>query len=200
MIFLSLHKILLFMSCIQAISLTETKDVFSILQAIVTIAAMIIGGIWTYRKFIKQRLLYPRINLSMSIDFMSVSQTHNLIHVAILHENKGDTLLQSQHAELRLRQVLPLPSGIDSDLNTGKDPVLNPATYIEWPMMYNRYWDFQNESPFEIEPGENDSLHADFFIEKHIIGVQFYYYISNIKKQNKDLGWSLTTYYPIPEK
>jgi hypothetical protein len=180
-------------------SLTEVKDFFGILQSFATIIAMIIGGIWTYRKFIKQRLLYPRINLSMSIDFMSVSQTHNLIHVAIFHENKGDTLLQSQHAELRLRQVLPLPSGIESDLNTGKDPVLNPATYIEWPMIQNRYWDFQKESPFEIEPGESDSLHADFFIEKHLKGIQFYYYISNIKKQENDLGWSLTLYYPVPE-
>jgi hypothetical protein len=153
------------MCCIHAFSLTDTKDVFSILQAIATITAMIIGGIWTYRKFIKQRLHYPRIDLSMTVECIPVSETHNLIHVAILHVNKGETLLQSENAELRLRQVLPLPNEIEAEVKKGNINLTEPYSYVEWPMLQIKNWDFTGENSFEIEPEESDSLHADFFIE-----------------------------------
>jgi hypothetical protein len=187
------------MSCIQAISLTETKDVFDVLQSVATIAAMIIGGIWTYRKFIKQRHHYPRINLKMSVESIPVSETHNLIHVAILHENKGETLLQSKNAELHLRQVLPLPIEIEAEVKKDNNQSA-PYPYVEWPMLQCKNWNFTGENSFEIEPEESDSLHADFFIENTVKAIQLYYYISNIKKHEKTIGWSDSVYFKFPEK
>jgi hypothetical protein len=176
----------------------EFKDWVDILQAAFTIAAMIVGGIWTYRMFIKKREHYPGINLSFTIDCMEVDETHNLVHVAILHENIKETLLKAKTAELRLRCVLPLPASIEKELRTGADPVSNEYASIEWPMILERNWTFTEELPFEIEPGESDSMHADFFVDKQVKIIQFYYYIANIEKKGKNLGWALTQYYQIP--
>jgi hypothetical protein len=177
---------------------SEFKDWVEILQAAFTIAAMIVGGIWTYRMFIKKREHYPGINLSFTIDCMEIDETHNLVHVAILHENIKETLLMAKTAELRLRRVQPLPASIERDLKTGADPVSDVYASIEWPMILERNWTFTEELPFEIEPGESDSLHADFFVDKHVKIIQFYYYIANIEKKGKNLGWALTQYYQIP--
>lgn len=177
---------------------TEFKDLVTIIQSGFTIAAMIVGGIWTYHKFIKKREHYPRINLSFTIDSMAVNETHNLVHVAVLHENKGETLMEAKSAEMRLRHVLPLPVAIKKDLNAGNDPISEDFATIEWPMLMDRNWTFSRELPFEIEPGESDSLHADFFVDKNVKTVQFYFFIANMEKKEKNLGWALTWYYQIP--
>jgi hypothetical protein len=187
-----------FVACTLFHSLSDTKDIIDIIQAIATIAALIVGGIWTYLKFIKKREHYPRINLSFTIDSMAVDETHNLIHVAVLHENKGETLMEAKNAELRLRHVLPLPGEIKKDLNTGADPVSKAYATIEWPMLMEREWKFSHELPFEIEPGESDSLHADFFVNKNVKIVQFYFFIANIEKKDKNLGWAFTQYFQVP--
>ncbi|MEI6433436.1 MAG: hypothetical protein WCP32_01230 [Bacteroidota bacterium] len=177
---------------------TEFKDWVDIIQAGFTIAAMIVGGIWTYRMFIKKREHYPGINLSITIDCMEVDASHNLVHVAILHENIKETLLKAKTAELRLMRVLPLPSPIEKNLKAGADPVSEDSTCIEWNLILERNWTFSEKAPFEIEPGESDSLYADFFVDKQVKIIQFYYYIANIEKEGKNLGWALTRYYQIP--
>ncbi|MCX6279849.1 MAG: hypothetical protein NT004_17405 [Bacteroidetes bacterium] len=47
---------------------TEFKEWVDIIQAGFTIAAMIVGGIWTYRMFIKKREHFPGINLSITFE------------------------------------------------------------------------------------------------------------------------------------
>jgi hypothetical protein len=127
---------------------------------------------------------------------MHIDESHNLVHVAILHENKGETLLDANLAELRIRRVLPLTKEVKNALEDHVDPVSANETGIEWPLINERKWSFNLNNPFEIEPGERDSLHADFFIDKNEKIVQFYYYIANVKKEKK-LGWTLTQYYQI---
>ena len=41
----------------------------------------------------------------------------------------------------------------------------------------------RNEKDFEIEPGESDSLHADYIIESDIKVSEFYFYLRNARKK-----------------
>ena len=179
-------------------SLSDLKDFMAILQAVFTIAAMIIGGIWTYHKFIKKREHYPKLNLSMSLDCLPLNETHNLVHVAVVHENKGEVLMEAKTAEMRLRLVAPLQpeEGYDPDaIRRLTDPAMH---YILWPALEIREYTFTEDYQFEIEPKESDTLHADFLVEKWVTSVQVYYYIRNIEKGNKNLGWALSNYYVLP--
>jgi hypothetical protein len=91
--------------------------------------------------------------------------------------------------------VTPLPSDILKELTKGNDPVKDAETFVMWPMIQSRVWNFSNKDSFEIEPGEKDSLLAEFFIEKEIKDVQLYYFLSNATKKEKSVGWTMTKFF-----
>ncbi len=100
-------------------------------------------------------------------------------------------ILHSELAELRICQVVPIPEEIKASVDDGYDPVIEGETEIEWPMLHGREWKWSKGS-FEIEPGEADSLHADFIIDSDVKLVEFYFFLSNSKKKRSDLGWTIT--------
>jgi hypothetical protein len=127
-----------------------------------------------------------------------VNETHNLIHVAVLHENKGEVLMEGKTAEMRLRLVAPLHPEIGQDVEKLRQQVEETSNCIVWPALEVRLWEFSEWNPFEIEPDEQDTLHADFLVEKTVKSIQIYYYIHNIEKRKKNLGWALSQYFQVP--
>ncbi len=158
------------------------------LQAIIISIGAILGGFWTYFLFIQQRLRYPKLKLNMEIVPFKLSEYRKLIRVEIIIENIGIILFKSDYAELRLRQVLPIDKiELLDSINKGFDPVENNSTHLQWPCFAQREWN----KIFEIEPGEHDTLYADFFIGQDIQIAEFYFYLKNMNKKNK-IGWSVT--------
>lgn len=51
-------------------------------------------------------------------------------------------------------------------------------------------------SGIEIEPGEIEQLHYDFFVASNIKAILVYSYFRNIQKSHR-VGWSLTTTHDI---
>lgn len=92
---------------------------------------------------------------------------------------------------MRLRKIVPISDEIRPDIEEGLDPVPEGKTEIEWPLVVGREWKW-NEKDFEIEPGESDSLHADYIIESDIKVSEFYFYLRNVKKKTQNIGWTLT--------
>lgn len=170
------------------------KNFSSVIQAIITTIAIIIGGIWTYLLFVRQRLNFPKVNIELIIQDKLISDSHRLVHVEASINNMGSVILRSNSAELRIRQVLPVSYDIKTFIDEGKDPVIEGKTEIEWPMLYGREWQW-GKNNFEIEPGESDSLHADYIIEGNVEVVEFYVFISNAKKNRPQFGWSRTQIY-----
>jgi len=114
-----------------------------------------------------------------------------LVHVELKIENRSDVILTSTWAELRLRQVLPLPEDLRGCVQANQDPVPVDRTEVEWPLITGRKWKF-DKATFEVEPGESDSLHADFMLKEDIAVAQFYFFLSNAAKSHSGLGWALT--------
>jgi len=177
--------------------LSNIQDISGIILDIATVIALLVGGIWTYLLFVKQRLSYPRINITLKVDHIPVTESHNLVYVEIQHDNKGSILFSAEKAELRLRQVIPLDKTISEEILLGKDPLSNEETVVEWPLLYQRNWKFSKDNPFEIEPNEKDSIFADFFLTNEVSCVQLYFYITNVKKKGKSIGWTATKTYKI---
>ena len=173
------------------------KDIVEIVQGIVTIVAILAGGIWTYLAFVRKRLRYPRAKLSITIDSSQIAPDYRLVHVAVQIDNTGYVLLAPEYAEVRLRQVMPLPAEIESRLKPGFDPVAPDEKELPWPLIVRREWNW-DPSDIEIEPGESDLLNADFVIIDTVEIVQIYTFVRNPKKRRTPRGWGATLLHTFP--
>jgi len=167
------------------------KDLSEIIQAVITSLGIILAGIWTWLLFVRQRLAFPKLDVDLVITDAIVLDGARFIHAQLSLKNVGSVVLASNRAELRMRQIAPLPDELKSDIQEGYDPVGSDRTEVEWPMIAGREWKW-NRGDFEIEPGENDSLEADFVISTAIQVVEFYSFIGNAKKKRQGIGWTLT--------
>jgi hypothetical protein len=59
------------------------KDLFEIIQEIITSAGIMIAGIWTYLRFVRQRQGYPKLNIELSIDHTVLPEGSRLVHVEV---------------------------------------------------------------------------------------------------------------------
>jgi len=181
--------------------LSANNDALSGLSEIVTIVAIIIGGIWTYRAFIKNRIGYPKANAELHIEDINLNSAENLVRVTAKLENIGQSLLRVRKYYMRIQQVLPIPDGFEptpdksehevkwwSISEHAKDHTASPSTKMR-----------------EIEPGETDILHFDFKIPSEITHVYLDFYVWNDKKktrwnwsfgetfrQKRELGWGFS--------
>lgn len=166
------------------------------LETYVTTAAIVVGGFWTYRKFVRHRTGFPIVELSLTPQPLRLDAGW-LVRVDVVMKNVGVTLAKFDSAELRLRQILPLPGDVAEGLASGYDPVPEGESQIMWPCLSRREWDGE-ELGFEVEPGEGGSLHADFFVPGGVEAVEFYFYLGNPKKRKQGVGWSKSVIYVLP--
>lgn len=176
---------------IEKISVGFWKDFSAIIQALFTSIGILIGGIWTYLLFVRQRLHFPKVNTVLSVTDVLLLGGNRLVHAEVKIDNVGSVILCSNYAELRIRQVVPVSKEINAIIEDDKDPVQENMTEVVWPMLFNREWKWGSKC-FEIEPGESDCLHADYVIPGYIKVVEFYGFIANAKKKRHGLGWTIT--------
>jgi len=166
------------------------KDLGDAIEHFAKVAALLVAGFWTYRTFVRQRLSFPRLELAMTIEEFCLSNTH-LLRIMVRAKNTGSVVAKSRQAELRLRQVVPLPEELRHHVAHGFDPIPEGRAKIEWPMLLGRQWQW-GEGEFEVEPNESDTLTADFFVSPTVEVIELYFYLSNAKKGRQGLGWTLT--------
>ncbi len=170
------------------------KNIFDIIQAIATVFAIIIGGIWSYMLFIRKRQKYPRANITHNITHRQIGNKKILLHVAVTITNVGDVLIALVSGETRIQQILPLSLELLKSINQGDKLPPEGNTEIEWPIIDSRESEWQNN---QIEPGENDQLHYDFILDDSIKIIEIYSHFKNAKIPQKDIGWNTTTIYDI---
>jgi len=171
--------------------LATLKDVADVVTGFATVAALAVGAAWTYFLFIRHRLRYPKAEIELLVDNASIPPDKRLVHVTMRVSSSGAILLAPKYAELRLRQVAPVPEELIARLRPGIDPVEPGRTELTWPMIAGREWNWDTGG-FEIEPGESDAVEADFVISSDVKTIQIYAFVRNPKKEDKGLGWTVT--------
>jgi hypothetical protein len=81
-------------------------------QALISTAAIVVGGIWTYILFIKNRTKFPKLKLSHSLYSRQIDPRQRLIRVTLLMENQSSILVKLNEVTVRLLQLDPWPQGI----------------------------------------------------------------------------------------
>src|SRR6266851_4929717 len=159
------------------ISLSTVRDIATIVQSIFTVAAVIIGGVWTYWLFVKKRQKYPSAKIE-----------HQISHRPIA---SGNVLLSLEKGKIRVSQVLP-PQDELLDILTRKKGTQVTNWHLLSPLVNPI-----GQETLEIEPSESQQFLVHYVIDADIQTILVYTYFRNVEKPKRNIGWTLTTIYDL---
>lgn len=177
------------------------KDKINVAEAIVSIFAIIVGGVWTYNLFIKERRHYPHANIEQKVSHAALSKHINLLRVGIELTNTGSSRLLSGKSVIRIQQILPVlpcpkqgPCAKD-EVSSALREIERKANTFSWRLIAKREHNFKKA--LDIEPGEKDFIEYEFVVPTEIKVVRIYSYFRNDKrsKNHDEIGWSISSHY-----
>ena len=169
------------------------KDTVATVQAIVTIGAVIIGGVWSYNLFIKERKNYPHLNVEQKSSHVAFSNQVNIFRVAVDLTNTGSSRVQLRDYFIRIQQVLPDALDMGKKVDAAVKGRTAEQDRFEWPLLNER----KSTLMVDIEPGEKQTMDFEFAVPSNVNVVRVYSYFQNERKHERDsgIGWGLSTYY-----
>ena len=177
--------------------ISQFKEIAEIIQVAVTVGAVLVGGLWSYQLFVRNRQKYPRASISHLIGHMQLDDNKLLLHVGVTISNIGDVLLSLVSLETRIQQVIPLSDEVLESIRNGQNPVSEGETEIEWPLIDSQKLELEKGKHFEIEPGESQDIHHDFVLDADAEVIEVYTYLINEEKPKRKIAWDLTTLYGL---
>ena len=161
-----------------------------------TVVALLVGGVWSYRLFVKNRLDKPRAETEHNVIVKKIGTNHLLVHVGLIVKNQSQVIMKITSGEVRLVSILPLADKIITKLHNGEKTLRSSETEVVWPEKQVIEFDW-SEVPRVIEPQEKDTFHFDFFAKQPLCTFQVYSYIENISVRRRKIGWNTTTFHDV---
>ena len=176
-------------------AMANWKDPVATAQSIVTIIALLVGGVWTYRTFIRFRQDRPKLVITHSVDHFRLPNHLILLSVEEKLSNVGTVAIELRKGEIRIIPVLPLPNAVEQRAKTPyrlNDTAEDPQV---WPVLvcYPHSWDKKREL---IEPGEADAIKNYFLISDSTEVVNIFSLVANPAEGNK-MAWRASTTYDL---
>ncbi|MCJ8321560.1 MAG: hypothetical protein MJK12_18135 [Colwellia sp.] len=168
------------------------KNIVDIIKSLVSIMAIIVGGVWTYYIFINDRLDKPHADVNIQLQCHNISEEKRLIYITSTIKNRGNSILKSRESILRLNQIIPLPADIKKKVDAGADIVWKGKLEPEWTKLAERKITWEKNG-FLIEPSESDQVQKEFVINRSVEALEVYFYLDN--EENRHGGWGLSKFY-----
>lgn len=178
-------------------TLTDIETALNIFQSLITMIAIVVGGIWSYMLFVSRRQKYPRAKIEHQVSFRPVVSGKLILSLDVTITNQGDVLLSLISWEIKAKQMLPPTEQLAQFLlleSKEKSPIAPEV--IVWDTIAARK-DEHKKGLFEIEPGEQHQFHLDFLINADVSTILVESFFNNVAKRGKPVGWSLTTIHDI---
>jgi hypothetical protein len=156
------------------------RDLVEIAKSIVSMAALLVGGVWAYRLFWLKRQRYPRITIEHQIIHKPLTAERTLLNVTVNLSNDGDVLAELKSGEIWIQQILPLPPNFAPILDEGRDMIrvlreliaeeskVMWQTEIAWPVIADYSMQFKAWHRKEVEPGSQLQLRYDFVLDNRV--------------------------------
>ena len=128
-------------SRINATTLDDLKTLSDIVQAGITAAAVVFGGLWAYFKFVRGRTYRPRLSVAIYGQWRRIAGK-NLLHTRVTVQNIGASVVSLQQKGTGLRVSFLAPDQPDA------------PTAVTWEV--ERVFEILREHKW-IEPGETVS-------------------------------------------
>jgi len=178
-------------------SFVHLKDLASIVQALITSLALIIGGIWTYQLFIRRRQRLPRAKIEHSVIAKAAGANANLLSINVIVSNTSDVLLPLTSGNIDVYQVFPAANEFQRKLNDPQRVKCQRVNLMDWPLLFSYPERHPGKHTVEIEPGESEQFLYALLIHEEVKTVYIQSYFRNIAKRGKTLGWGAETFQDI---
>ena len=172
-----------------------------ILQAVVTAAAVLVGGVYAAYKLQVFRDFAPHLSISHSVSHRPVGESYTHIAVTVSLYNSSKVKISLRDGFLRVQQIAPMA---DQEIERLYAQVFadNEEVDLQWPTLdeVQRTW---SKSGGIIEPGERHLEPCEFVIPRDVESVVIYTYFHNPKYAEglqTPEGWGATTVYNIHQQ
>lgn len=167
------------------------KEWLGIVAQVIGTAAILIGGWWTYRLFVRQRTDVARANLTQTVERVDLTPGRTLVRLGLAVENKGNTSIEPRTLEAFVHNLRPITEPDLDRLEAARPDRGETDDTLDWPELGRRELDLYTEE-FMVEPGETAHLWVDFLIPTGIEIFQVYSRLDCGKKYC-DLYWDVTS-------
>ena len=168
-------------------------------QALLTIAAIAIGGVYAFFKLEAFREFHPHLTITQHVKHRKIGDSYVHISIRAKLVNNSKVKIEILDASFWMQQIAPL---LDSDvemLYSGFRSKPNRDKYFDYPtlMQFEREWD---NDEFVIEPGESASENYEFIVKDELNTVSVTAFFndqttgSTIDEQN---GWAAISIYDL---
>lgn len=163
--------------------------------AVVTILAILFGGLFAAVKFELFRDFEPHLTISHAINHRRVGQSYVHIDVTVTLRNGSKVKVVPQEGFLVLQRISPTTDEFAEEVY-GKAFVDGSVEPFEWPVLEELYIDWRTRD-MVIEPGEAHSEVLEFIISGEVNAVQVYTHFYPPEPAGNSRGWSRATVYDI---
>jgi hypothetical protein len=101
------------MSVRSGYTLDEQSTLVSTISDMVTASAIVIGGLWTYKSFFRERLSQAKLNVDLELNTLKLPDGRCLVKVFARLENVGHVRIDLGLWRLRAEQILPLTPAME---------------------------------------------------------------------------------------
>lgn len=154
-------------------SIDEQARAISIVKDLMTIVALVLGGLWTFRIYLKQRTDASALDLTQSVLVLCLPNGGWLLKLTVRLKNVGKTQVQVTEWTYRADVLLPLT-------DEGERMTATPNGFSErespWPV-YGEVTLTGADFGFAIEPGATQSESANLVLPADLDVVQVYTFI-----------------------
>lgn len=185
-------------------------DALIVIQAFVTVVAIVGGAILAYQRFQLFRTFYPHLSIKHSIRHRRLSENFLHISVMVVMQNTSRVQVEIRESFALVQEVAPIPDRraeerSDSAWKEDADPT------FDWPIVarLTRKW---SKNELIVEPGERHSETLEFIVDRAGVYIDnsqpqrtvlIYTYFKNEdrrKKRQSARGWAATTVYDVEEE
>jgi hypothetical protein len=141
---------------------------FQATSNIAQVIALIVGAVWTYRLFVRQRSNIVRVNIEHVVRGFLLQNDQRLIRVVMEIHNLGTVLLQPTKGSLSIYAVSPSTKGLIHKVYESSE-----TADKNWPEIKNLPINFAEDN-FRLEPGEKERYPYDFIVPSSLEIVQIH--------------------------
>lgn len=91
------------------------------------VLAIVMGGIWTYLLFIRNRLDYPYAKIAHKVSHRVLNEDRTYLSVFVIIENAGKTAINIVSGVIYVRKVLPIDENISLLIDNAAESDLREA-------------------------------------------------------------------------
>lgn len=164
-------------------------DWTDIVLAVVTIVAILFGGLFAAVKFDLFRDFAPHLTISHTISHRRIGDGYVHLDVAVVMHNYSKVKVELREGYFLLQQIVPVSEAVDF---LGENMLYPP-----WPVLDELSFSLGDSSIF-LEPGQSLQEVLQFMIPHHVETLLIHYlFYDSASLGDMSRGWGITEVYDI---